>query len=368
MIVERTCDYCGEALVLREVCFVCEFCGKRYSFEEVGYVPEVQQPEEQPEAPSRSPEEVINELYEQAMEYHEKGKYERELKLLNEALALDGNNALTYMMLGSCYNSMGNNGKAIEMLNRSISLNPNDAYAHVTNGAVCLEMRNFRDAAAGYERGLSLLSPSSEVYWSAYARHAIAIGKLGDAGRADKMLAEAEKHGEDIASLRQFYDLPEKKEPTVEEYLEQADYLDADGKYEEELNVLAEALKLDRRNMSVLTRLANCYYTLEDNDKAATIYKKMVEIDPQNGAAYAGLGIVLTDLNDYSGAIAAFEKGLPMENIGEALFWTAYANYAVCIGRLGDLERADRMLSEAEQAGFDMVDTYRVCAGLPSRG
>lgn len=137
------------------------------------------------------------------------------------------------------------------------------------------------------------------------------------------------------------------------------------GDHTGELRILTEALALDQDNTTTLVKLGRCYRTLGFSDKALEIYQQALEIDPECGLAYTNTGTILLLRQDWHGGAAQYEKGLPLIDKTTNDYWTAYANYAVAVAKLGDPARAEAMVREAEQHGYANGAKVRAMAGLP---
>ncbi len=121
--------------------------------------------------------------------------YSEEFKALSKALDIEPNNALTLVKLGRCYRNLGMQDKAISSYEKALELNPQIVTAYTNLGTIYILNKNYREAAAQYEKGLPFISQNEDDYWTAYANYAIAVAQLGDLSRAQNMIDEAERHG-----------------------------------------------------------------------------------------------------------------------------------------------------------------------------
>jgi len=134
--------------------------------------------------------------------------------------------------------------------------------------------------------------------------------------------------------------------------------------FTDELKALSEALELDDKNANTLIKMGRCYRSLGFTSKAIEMYHTALEIDPLQGAAYTNLGTIYILKNDWSNAARQYEQGLPLIDQNTDDYWTAYANYAICIAKTGDPNRAKKMIKEAERHGYSNGDGCRKLAGL----
>ena len=152
----------------------------------------------------------------------------------------------------------------------------------------------------------------------------------------------------------------------VNELIEASKQLHESSQYAKELNVLAEALNLDDTNVDIVNKLGRCNRCLNRYDLAIEYYNKAISIDPNYGYAYNNIGLIYLLKEDYKAAKKLYEKGLPLIE-SDYDYWSAQAHYAVAIAKLGDPERAEKLISEAESRGYKYGDDKRKMAGLPNR-
>ncbi len=156
-------------------------------------------------------------------------------------------------------------------------------------------------------------------------------------------------------------------ETKVVTLLEESKKLHESGQYTRELNVLVEAFNLDENNSIIMVHLGRCYRALNNPDKALEFYNKAIEINPYEGTAYTNMGTIYLLRCEYENAKQCYDKGLPLIDKCEFDYWIAQANYAVAIAKLGDPERAEKMISEAETRGYRKGDSIRKMAGIKKK-
>ena len=156
-------------------------------------------------------------------------------------------------------------------------------------------------------------------------------------------------------------------ETKVVALLEESKKLHESGQYAKELNVLAEAINLDENNSTIMVHLGRCYRALNNPSKALEFYNKAIEINPYEGTAYTNMGTIYLLRGEYEEAKQSYDKGLPLIDKCEFDYWIAQANYALAVAKLGDPERAEKMISEAEARGYSNGDTIRKMAGIKKK-
>lgn len=147
-------------------------------------------------------------------------------------------------------------------------------------------------------------------------------------------------------------------------YIKAADFM-LKGRYIDELDVLTEALELDETNTTTMIKMGRCYRNLGFKVKAAKMYLEALKIDPNEGTAYTNLGAIYLLNKDYNNAAKYYEQGLPLIDKSNDDYWTAYANYAICVAKTGHPLKAGKMIREAEKHGYKTGKACRKLAGLP---
>ena len=150
-------------------------------------------------------------------------------------------------------------------------------------------------------------------------------------------------------------------------------YLDAakfhlSNDFSNELKVLTNALETDKTNPLTMVKIGRCYRNLHLHAEAIEMYKKAIEIDEEIGTAYTNLGTISILNKNWAEAVSYYKKGLKYIDKNEDDYWTAYANYAIAVAKMGDITTAEKMISEAESHGYKNGDGCRQMAGISKKG
>jgi len=95
-------------------------------------------------------------LLEAASDKSREGNFDAAIKLCNQAISLDDQNAYAYLELGNAYLQKGDIIKAIESFNQAISLDENNSSAYVGLGNAYLGKDELLIAKENYEKAISL--------------------------------------------------------------------------------------------------------------------------------------------------------------------------------------------------------------------
>lgn len=179
------CEACGGNELKRfGNTYECAYCGSRYTVDENDVMLD-----------KEGTDITVLALLEQAELLHKKRNYSMELQVLSSAFMLDGRNAEICSRLGRCFKYLDRMSKSVEYYKKAIDLRPLDGSGYTNLGTAYLFLKDYENAAKVYEKGMPLIRPEIMGYWIANANYAIAVAKLGDPVRAEKMIRESEAHG-----------------------------------------------------------------------------------------------------------------------------------------------------------------------------
>lgn len=153
----------------------------------------------------------------------------------------------------------------------------------------------------------------------------------------------------------------------VQYYLDAAKY-QLSNDFSNELKVLTSALEADKNNPLTMVKIGRCYRNLHLHTEAIKMYKRAIEIDEEIGTAYTNLGTISILNKNWEEAVSYYKKGLKYIDKNEDDYWTAYANYAIAVAKMGDITTAEKMISEAETHGYKNGDGCRQMAGIAKKG
>lgn len=151
-------------------------------------------------------------------------------------------------------------------------------------------------------------------------------------------------------------------------FAEAAGYEEKDD-FRAELRVLARGLDVAPDSCTLMLKLGRAYWRLGYTQKAQEYYRRAQELNPDDPVVYINLGSLYLTGGLYAEARPQYEKGLALIEAdplsatpGDAA--VAYGNYALCLGRLGDPEGAERTLRIAKEKGYRPESIDYVCRTL----
>lgn len=179
------CEACGANELKRfGNTYECSYCGSRYEVDENDAMLDKELTDV-----------TVIALLEQAEQIHKTRNYTYELQVLTSAFKLDENNAEISSRLGRCFKFLDRMDKSVEYYQKAIDLRPLDGSGYANLGTAYLLMKDYENAARVYEKGILLIGKETSGYWIATANYAIAVARLGEPIKAEKMIRESEAHG-----------------------------------------------------------------------------------------------------------------------------------------------------------------------------
>ena len=207
----------------------------------------------------------------------DQNRFEAALAELNQALAMDPENALVFAKLALCYQGLQDRENALGAARESIRLEPDQDYHHYVYAFV-LHQWNYEDAALGaVEKALSL-DPEDPAY------HALQGSIFLAKRRWKKALAAADRglalNAEDQQAMHV-----------------RALALKQMGRGEEAAEILHEALKLDPDNADNHANMGWQLVDQGDYDQAQYHFTEALRIQPDMTGAQAGMAEILKAKN-----------------------------------------------------------------------
>lgn len=159
------------------------------------------------------------------------------------------------------------------------------------------------------------------------------------------------------------------RELKLMELMDQAQTFFKKNEYTQELKVLLSGWDLGCEDAAYLQKLGRCYRRLGHNQKALEYYAKAQEIDPHDPALYGNIGVAYAAMGQNEKAKPYYERFFAMTEENPAsvsAYDTAanYANYALCIGSLGDMKGAKKNLKIAKDRGYSQSSIDTICQRL----
>lgn len=144
------------------------------------------------------------------------------------------------------------------------------------------------------------------------------------------------------------------------------------GDYQAELTALIKGLELMPEDGTLLLKLGRACGRLGLIQEAMEYYRKAEKASPDDPIVYVNQGVEYLKQDMLAEARPMFEKALAMikadpMSASAADVAVTYSNYALCIGKLGDLAEARKYLAAAKKKGCNSKTIDYVCRTLKIR-
>lgn len=245
--------------------------------------------------------------------------------------------AKTLMARGAAQARLGNFQMAHQDLNAAREISPNDTAVYINLAALSLTEKKPDEAAAFYERALSI----SATDFGALSGLINLFASRNELGKAHARLDQVLASYPNMASLHflkaQIYGVERNQQGAESE--------------------LRKTLELDSNYLAAYSALGALFVNTKQNDRAIAEYKKILEIHPDNPAAYTLIGMLYYARKEYAVAADNYRKALEKDQnaviAANNLAWL----YAVQPELQGNLDEAVRLAQGVVQrspnvAGF----------------
>lgn len=210
--------------------------------------------------------------------------------------ALDSSNGILDSMdydinyyLAAAYYKNGQLKESENTYNAIIDLDSRDAIAYELRGKIRLELGKYEDAMEDFDRAIELEEKDYDMLLEIYK--VLENEGYGEAGRSylEKALKEGEKSMTQTQKGMMYYFM---------------------GEYEEARQILEKEKNTGKQ---AVTYLGMTYEKMGDYNYACSLYNNYLLAEP-DATLYNQLGMCKLQMEDYEAALAAFQKGLEMEN------------------------------------------------------
>jgi Flp pilus assembly protein TadD len=190
------------------------------------------------------------------------------------------------------------------------------------------------------------------IRWRLCAGFSVVAALGGCAGQASTELVQANSALVDTGeAVDQAAEKPVKKGKSVDNLLRLGADIEARGSLATALPLYQRAAADPGAGAPVLTRLADTYAKLGQDDEAITAYRRALALDPNYGPALLGLGGVLIRSKQTEDGLAALAKAAPLVNSAGA-----YSSLGVAHMMLGQPREALASLEQAHTMAGDDPD------------
>lgn len=136
------------------------------------------------------------------------------------------------------------------------------------------------------------------------------------------------------------------------------------GSEQEKEALCKELLKKSHNNPALWNLLGVIYRGRNQLDEAEKCYREALMLNPKYGQLYLNIAILKYSKNDLDGAVEFAEKAMVYMSPNYDNYKVLLGNYALFVGKKGDMEKAEDYLNQAEASGYKNCDAIRESLGL----
>lgn len=258
--------------------------------------------------------------------YSQRDEYEEAIRLFNEALELDPNDAWAHAGIGNVYRWQGEFETAIKKYKIACDLAPELAYPRFMLGTAYDGQGDLDAARTEYEKSIEL-DPDYDVAYNSMGTIYVRQQESKEAIRYYKKAIELDPtYGEAYINLAWVYAFQGAFDQAIENALKAvgtysnwvAGYsglgviYSMSGRHEEAVAAYRKALELDPESAETLYRLGTSYRMVDEVDSALSAYEKAIDINPENAMLFWHQSIALTEAGMHDEAVKASETAIQL--------------------------------------------------------
>jgi tetratricopeptide (TPR) repeat protein len=249
---------------------------------------------------------AIRQILNQAIAFHQAGRFGQAAQLYGEILKLDPRHADSLHLLGMVASQAHRPDLAIDLIQKAIALNGRVAAYHSNLGSILQALGRLDEAEALYTQALALDPRMAEIHLN-----------FGLLLQTQGKLSQAVEEYEAAVALNP---------ALAEAHSNLGNGLQAQGHLDSAILHYEEALRLKPAFVEAWYNLGNAHLAQEKLDEAAASYERALALNPLLAEAHCNLGNVLKGQQKPDEAIAHYQRALALKpGYGEAHYNLANA-------------------------------------------
>ena len=299
-------------------------------------------------------------LYQQACSYEYKNDYNTAIRIIQQALQMNGDDAMLYTKIAGLYADTGNYEQALSAYKKAVKLRPNDAFIYISMGNILQTMGDYDTAYKAFKHAqeiypeykynylnLANIEYFKKNYTQAIEYYNSFLSAYPDHKEASENLANVYYINKQPERACEIYSNIYKKYPSAfTEFEKYGMALFSTKQYRPAAEMLERALADDSKNEAITARLALTYQNLGENDKSLNYFKKTFEINPELTSLRFDYANLLGNMDKDEEAISQYKEYL-----------AAYPNDADAYRNLGLVYKKTR---NNELALFNFEKSYSI--------
>ena len=293
--------------------------------------------------PTTPPESYINE----ANSLFEEGKLSRAIELYQQAVDSDPKNITTYVDLAKAQVFNGDYEEAVQNAENAILLNGNNAVAHALRGWALGKLGNYLDAQTAFDRAIEIDPNYALTY--AYETE-ILVDQINNGEDRLDTLDKATEYSRTAITLGN--DL-------METHRARGLLLEITGNYDEAVKEFQIAISINPNISDLYLALGRAYRAVDMDTEAVTAFERARSLDPYDPWAPYYISRTYSGNGEYAKAIQQAEDAITLDPAETQFYWNLGTQYY----RNGSYANALHYLQLAIQGGT--ADDGTVIEGIP---
>ena len=277
-------------------------------------------------------------IYQQAVEHFHKRDYKSSEDILLKLKEADENNADVLYFLAVVKSKLGDYESAIPLFKEVISTK-NDHIEAYYNLALCLQNLDRNEEALNYYKRVIELNPFLSEAHNNIAIIYKSLNKYDEAEKAFRMAVKVKPGNSNAMSNLSNLSIDKDKS---KEY-QQAFELFEKKEFAAAKDIIINLLSKTPDNIHLLTSLGIIYFNLNEYEKSAECYKKIIELNSKNAEAQYSLGVCYQNLDNNDLALKQYKKAIEL-NPG---YIDAFNNLGLLYSSLKNYDEAEKCFNNA---------------------
>jgi len=263
-------------------------------------------------------------LYQQACAYEYKSDYNTAIRIIKQALEINGEDAMLYTKIAGLYSDIGNYPESLSAYKKAVKLRPNDAFIYISMGNILQTIGDYENAYNSFKQAQTIypeykynyLNLANVEYFRKNYKNAIEnynafLSAYPEHMEAGENLANVYLLSNQSDKACEIYANLFKKYPSAFTEFEKYGFALYDTKqYQASVEMLEKALNGNEESESINARLALAYQNLGENDKALKAFKQTFLINPNLTSLKFDYANLLGNMNKNDEAIEQYKQYL----------------------------------------------------------
>lgn len=263
-------------------------------------------------------------LYQQACAYEYKSDYNTAIRIIQQAIEINGEDAMLYTKIAGLYSDIGNYQESLSAYKKAIKLRPNDAFIYISMGNILQTIGDYENAYNSFKQAQTIypeykynyLNIANVEYFRKNYKNATEnynafLSAYPDHMEASENLANVYLLSNEPEKACEIYANIYKKYPSAfTDFEKYGMALFATKQYQASVEMLEKALNGNEDNETINARLALAYQNMGENDKALRYFKQTFLINPELASLRFDYANLLGNMNKNDEAIEQYKQYL----------------------------------------------------------